>query len=490
MEKNNFFEKHKTLFVLFGFCSILLMVFSAVVGRGLFSDLPSTFLAIIDKQANNASYYFYHEIMPNNFSCRLLALPYNIFGSIFGDNPLSKLNVYTFSCMFMTFAATCLNFLIAKRTQKYVYAGFALLFYALFTIPASIYPVDTTYISIPMFLILLQYFFTEEKISKVDYIIIILLSGYMLQSSPNMIIPCSILGLEGVILLAKKHSKHWKVKSYITLTFLLTVGYMLYKTFFYTKMEGYTCPTFQDCYWIFRNSLNSVINNFATSDLIFSSVALIFLIYALIRRKELGKIEGTVGALVSIYGIYSIYEFTKFVRDPFVGQRLFALVVICFIVLVFGICVFNLFKKKFDTNLLANSLVTVACFCGIIQCLIQYGGCLQFSKYADFINEKVNNNVGIVRIATEDYQTKPFLIYDSCYGTLQRSLLVSDYDLKSIMFPSEKIMKGDEACLGDIDTSHINDESNKHLILQYSYISMNNKYWKLSNIVPLIDSVK
>lgn len=490
MEKNNFLEKHKTLFVLFCFCSILLMVFSAVVGRGLFSDIPTNFMSVINREFNNASYYFYHEILPNNFSCRLLALPYNIFGGVFGDNPLSKINVYIFSCMFMTFVATCLNFLIAKRTKKYVYAGFALLFYALFTIPASIYPIDATYISIPMFLIFLQYFFTEEKIYKVDYLIVIALSGYMLQSSPNMIIPCFILGLTGLILLAKKHSKHWKVKSYITATSLISAVYMLYKTFFYTRMEGYTCPTLQDCFWTFSNSLSSVLSNFSTSDLIFSLGAIIFLVYALIRRKELGTIAGVVGALVSIFGIYSIYEFTKFVRDPFVGQRLFALVVICFIVLVFGICIFNLFKKKFDTTLLANSLVTVACFCGILQCLIQYGGCLQFSKYADFINEKVNNNVGVVRIVTEDYQTKPFLIYDSCYGTLQRSLLLSNYDLKSIMFPSEKIMKGDEACFGDIDTSHLNDETNKFIVLQNSYISVENKYWKFSNILPLLDSVK
>ncbi len=490
MEDKNFLEKNKTLLVLFGFCSLLLMFFSVAVCRGLFSDIPTIFMSVLQKQANYTSYFFYHEILPNNFSSRLLALPYNCFSLFFDENPISKINLYTFSCMFMTFAVTILNFMFAKRTKQYGCAALALLFYAMFTVPFSIYPINTTYISIPMFFIFLQYFWTEEKINKLDYLAVIALSGYMFQSSPNMVIPCILLGVTGVILLLKGHTKHWKVKSYISVTSLIAAGYMLYKTFFFTKIEDYTCPTFQDCIWTFDNAFRNIFENFWTSDLIISLIALVFLLYALIRKKELGKISGIVGSLAAVFAIYSIYEFSKFVRDPFVGQRGFAIAIAAFIVVVFGILVINIVGKHINKDRFCNNVIAVACFCGIIQCLLQFVGCLQFGKYSDYISNKVNENVGIVKIDNDDYSKKSFLIFDSCQGTLPRSLMVSQKDLKSIMVPSDRLTDGDEACWGNIDISHINNEDYAFIVVQDGYFPMKNNYWKFNNIVPLLEKLK
>ena len=490
MEDKNFLEKNKTLLVLFGFCSLLLMFLSAVVSRGLFSDIPTIFMHVMEKQANSEPYFFYHEILPNNFSSRLLALPYNCLTMFFDENPLTKINLYTFSCMFMTFAVTFLNFIFAKRTKQYGCAVMTLLFYALFTVPFSIYPIDTTYISIPMFFILLQYFLTEEKINKADYLAVIVLSGYMLQSSANMIIPCFLLGLTGVILLLKGHSKHWKVKFFISGMSLISTIYMLYKTFFYTKMADYTCPTFQDCYWVFKNAFDNIWGNFLTSDLIISAIALLFLVYAIIRKKELGEMYGIVGSLIAIYAVYSIYEFTKFVRDPFVAQRGFALTIVAFIVVVFAMMIICLVGKNFNKNRFCNNVIAVACFCGIVQCLLQFVGCFQFSKYSDFISSKVNDNVGIVKIKNDDYSKKSFLMFDSCSGTLPRSLMVSEKDLKSIMIPSDKLTAGDEACWGDIDVSHVSDKDYPFIVVQNGYFPIRNNYWIFNNIVPFLEKLK
>lgn len=489
MKDTGFLEKNKTLLVLFSFCSILLMFFATAVSRGLFSDIPTIFMHVLEKHVNLSLYFFYHEVLPNNFSSRLLAFPYNFLSAFFDDNPLYKINLYVFSCMFMQFLITALNFIFAKRTKQYGCAVLALLFYAMFTIPFSIYPVDTTYIAIPMFLIFIQYFLMEEKMNKIDYLVILCLSGYMLQSSSNMAVPCILLGLTGMILLLKGHAKHWKVKLYITVTSFISAIYILYKTFFYT-MSDYVSPTFQDCYWTFKNAFIGVFSNFLTSDLTISTIALIFLLYSLIRKKELNKNYGVVGTIVAIFTVYSFYEFTKFIRDPFIGQIGFAVTIAAFITVVFGIMILAVIGKNLNKPRFCNNVIVAACFCGIIQCLLQFVGCFQFAKYSDYVVNLVNNNIGIVKINDEDYAKKPFLIFDSCYGTLPRSLMVSENNLKSILVPNEKLTNGDEACWGNIDISHIDDKDYSFIVVQNGYFPMKNNYWQFSNIVPLLEKLK
>ena len=496
MEEKNFIEKNKTLLALFCFSSLLLMLIGSLVGKGIFSNIPQNFLVILDKQANGMLYFFYHDVIPVNFSNRLLALPYNILIPLFDKSPFVMINLYAFSCSFATLAATLMNFFFANRTKKSEYAALALMFYAFFAIAAFLYPIDTTYISIPMFFILLQYFFTEEELSKFDYSAVAVISFYMLQSSANMVIPCIILSFTGFIILAKEklknnEIKNWKVKLFLAFSSALAAFYMVYKTFFYEDDKSYICPSFEECIFTFKTALISTFDKFLTSDMMFSTIALIFIICALVKNKIPHKKEGIIATFVALFVIYSIYEFTNFHRNPFIAQKYFALTTIALIIVTLVISIINISGKKFgNKEVFCNSIISVACFCGIIQCMIQYGQCIDFGRYTDYIKCKVKENVGVIKIPVEDYKNKSYLVYDSCNSTVLRSLMVSDFEVKSLIVPNQNFYKNDKACIGYNDVSHANDEDNQFIIIQDEYFSGKNYYWKFRDIATLMAKAK
>ncbi len=489
MEKNNFFQKNKTLFVLFAFCSVLLIILGCIVGRGLFYNIPSLFASVLEKHILNAPYFFCHEVLPVNFSNRLLALPYNFFCLFANDNPFSMINLYYFSCSAMVFAATILNFFIAKRTNKYEFAALALFFYSLFAIPASAYIVDTTYFAIPMFFILLQYFFTEEKLYKFDYLFIILISAYFLQSSPNIIIPLLLFSVPGLAFL-KQFSRHRKVKAFICLSSLCSALYMIYKTFFFTKLDYYICPTFQDAFSSFQNAVLDICNGFFVNDILFSAIALVFLAYVTIRKKCFSVKDGTVASLVSLFALYSVYEYSNFAKNPFLSTKYYAPAIIALTLVVLVFLFLLLLQKKYNKENLCNNLIAVACLFGIIHCVIQYGECLHYGKYVDFIKSQISNQSKIIQIKDDDYSEKSYLIYDSCNGSLVRSLIISDYDLNSILIPGENLINQNKMSLGFIDTSRMNETERPFVIIQDSYFPLNNKYWNLYKIIPLLEKLK
>lgn len=489
MGKNNFFQKNKTPFVLFAFCSVLLMVLGYIVGRGLFYNIPSMFASVLEKHVLNAPYFFCHEILPVNFTNRLMALPYNFLYLLIDDKPFSMINLYYFSCSVMVFAVTVLNFFVAKRTKKYEFATLALFFYAIFTIPASSYIVDTTYFAIPMFFMLLQYFFTEEKLYKVDYLLIILLSGYMLQSSPNLIIPLLLLTFTGLFF-QKQILRHKKVKLFISFTSLISAMYMLYKTFFFIKLDYYICPTIQDCFSSFFYALKEIFKDFFVCDMLFSAIAIAFLVYITFRKKTFSIKNGVFASFLSLFAVYSIYEYTNFIINPFLSTKYYALATIALIIVILGIIFVNVLQKEYDKENLCNNLIAVACLFGIIHCVIQYGECLHYGKYVDFIKSQIANKSKIVQIKDDDYSQKSYLIYDSCKGCLVRSLIISDYDLNSVLIPGKNLINKNEMSLGYIDITNINNKERPFLIIQDSYFPLNNKYWNFNKIIPLLEKLK
>ncbi len=490
MEEKNFLEKNKTLLVLLGFSSILLILFSAISGRGLFFDIPAKCLSLLEKQTIFARYMFHHVMEPDNFSNRLLALPYNILLPIFDNSPLSKLNLFTFSCLFSTFLATVFNFVIAKRTNKFEIASFALLFYALFTIPASIVPTEPVYIAIPIFFIFLQYFFTEEKLCRFDYLLILLISGYLFQSSIYMAIPAALLFFSGVILFFKGHVKHWKVKLYMSLSSLAAALFMAYKMFFFIDKEGNSCVSFNELSYTFQNSLYNILDNFFTCEMIFSAIAILFLCYGLFAKKDFGKAEALTFAILSTFALYSIYEFTKFVPHPSVNLDYYAITTVVFVIIVATLIITFLANIKMNSNKVCNTIIATACFCGILQCLIQYGNCIHALEYKTFIKNKVNSAVGFVTINDEDYQKNPFLALDTPEYTIIRSLFVSDKDAKTIIIPNLQSEEKNKSYIGYNDVDHAYNDDHAYIIIQSLYFPMKSKDWNLNEIIPLLKKLK
>lgn len=491
MEDKNFLEKNKTLLTLFGFSAILLMLFSAISGRGLFFDIPSMFLSVIEKQVNTSKfYYFFNSFAPENFSNRLLALPYNILTPMFSENPLQKLNLYTFSCLLTTFLATIFNFVIAKRTKRFEIASLALLVYALFAIPASCYPTNTTFLSIPIFFILLQYFWTEEKLYKADYLLIILISAYMFLSSANMLIPCTLMFLTGIIFLFKKHKRHGKVKMYIALTSLMSALFLLYRIFFLVDSDGNTFTNMTRLYRDYRMAFENVFGTFCSNEMIFSTIALLFLAYAVLSKKYLGKTDGILATVITAFALYSIYEFTKFAPNPFVNTHFFAVTLIIFLVIILGINTIFLAGKKFNSEKLSNNIIKTACICGIVQCIIQYGNCLSAFEYKNYLSDKINNAKGFISIKSEDYENKKFLAFDSCEQVMIRSLFLSDKNIKALIIPNEDKIKENKSCLGYNETEHAYDKNHSYIIIQSMYFPTKNKYWDFNEIIPLLNNLK
>lgn len=488
MEEKKFWENNKTLLVLFGFSVFLMILFSAISCRGLFFRIPTNFLSVLEKEFSSSFYLFQHVFEPNNFSNRLLALPYNILFPIFGENPLMKLNLYTFSCMLSIFLATMFNFVIAKRTKKFEIAALALLFYALFTIPSSCLPTEPTYLAIPIFFIYLQYFLCEEKLYKFDYLLIVLISGYLFQSCSTMIIPTVILFLTGLIMFLKGHVKHWKIKLFISLSSIFAAMYMIYRIFFAVNENGNT--TLHEAFLSFQNSLATVFGNFFTSEMMFSAIAVLFIGYGLLKRKFLGKREAVFASIITMFALYSIFEFTKFQPQLFVNIEYYSVATIAFITVIISISLIAVTRKNFNYEKLYDNLLKTACVCGILQCLIQYGNCINALEYKTFLTNKVTETSGIAAIEEVDYKTKPFLAMDFCDNSIIRSLYVSPKNVQTVIIPNQKRIEENKSCLGYNEFDHASDEENAYIIIQSSYFPLKNQHWNLNEIIPLLENFK
>lgn len=490
MEEKDFLKEHKTLLVLLGFCSILLILFSTVSGRGLFFDMPVKCLSLLEKQTHLTHYIFYHVSEPDNFSNRLLALPYNILLPIFGNTPLAKLNLFTFSCMFSTFLATFFNFVIAKRTNRFEIALFALLFYALFTIPASFVPAEPIYIAIPIFFIFIQYFFTEEILNKFDYFLIVLISGYLFQSNAYMIIPATLMSLCGLVLFIKGKIKHRNLKLFMSLSSLMAALYMSYRMFFFVNAEGETYSTVNNFLQNFQNDISNIFNNFFTTDIVFSAIAALFLCYGIFAKKKLGKPEAICSVILSAFAFYTIYEFTKFIPKPYVNIDYYALTTLVFVIVIALLSLFFIFGKKFNNKNFYNNIIVTACLCGILHCLIQYGNCMYALEYKTYLTNKVNSSVGFVTIENSDYQTKPFLCLDFYEYSIIRSLFVSDKNVKTVIIPNSKILEANRSYLGNNNIDHAYNDEHAYIIIQSLYFPIKNKDWNFNEIIPLLNKLK
>lgn len=331
---------------------------------------------------------------------------------------------------------------------------------------------------------------TEEKLYKFDYLLIVLISGYLLQSSSTMIIPSVILFLTGLITFLKRNVKHWKIKLYISLTSLLSAIYMTYRTFFAVNENGNTFTTINKVFLSFQNSLTTVFGNFFTSEILFSTIAVLFLGYGLLRKKTLGKKEGIIALIITLYTLYSIYEFTKFHPHPFVNIEYFSIATIAFITVIIITSIIFLSGKKFNHEKLCDNILKTACICGILQCLIQYGNCIHALEYKTFISNKITGAIGLVTIEESDYKTKPFLAMDFCDNSIIRSLFVTPQKVQTVIIPNQNKIEENKSCLGFNNFDHAFDEENSYVIIQSSYFPMKKHYWNLNEIIPLLEKIK
>jgi hypothetical protein len=474
MENKNFFIENKLLLQIFVYSLILLAVLAAVTYRGLLLDNYFPFIEILKKEIYAQIYYFWHDISPINFSNRLLALPYNFLNPFFPNSPIIKNQLYTFSYMIMPLFATIANYYCAKRTKRFDIATISFLFYSLFTLPASVNINQQLYFATPLFLIFIQYFLSTQKLYKLDIAIISIIAIFLLQSSPALIVPLCFVFIASIIFSSLKNTINKPAKIFIGLSSLISLLYMNYKYFLYTKLDYYVCPSYQD---VFRNFSENILNQ--PPAIILSIVALILVFVPININKKSSKTIVLAVILFTLYSLFELFDYSSLSINSIQNISFVAFLFVSIITIII------LFLEKFFTENFIKKMLLISCIVGFINCFQQYAICLKTYQYINFLEDKISNSQGLIKIDKKDYQNKEILSYDSLQGTMLRSLILSKgNEIESLLIPSDYYKNND---------FNIYDENNiaeENIILQGNYIPLSSQYWNFDKIIPLLDKIK
>ena len=466
----NFFKNHKILFT--AYCSgiIFLIFVSILFYKHLLFDFPSICFAVLDFEQRGNILAWDIVSLNNNFTNILLSLPYNFLSLIFPDTPLTKANILAFSYYSMTFLAMFANYLIAKRTKRFDIAVFAFAFYALGYIPNSVFFYNPVYFYIQMQFIFLQYFLTNERLWKRDFIYIALFSLYLFESSSFVAIISLALFLFSLLYIKRKIDSR-KIKLLLGGFSLIIFVYSLIKNIIHADLLN-----------LYLESWNSISLNFLshTPNIIIFSAAAIF-IYSILKDKLFEKIDFIFISLVVAISAILVYIFSRYMPQVYLDMHSYILAMIALLLIISFVVIVDFFQLNFDKEKFYNNLFIIVCIFGLINIFHQVYFCKFSYEYNFLLKEKLASNNGLIYVSENDRKRISFKLYNDENSIIKNSLLFLPKGTVSslIVTENERTDGRDKQLFYDLE--------NEHLDIQWVTLPIYGKYYDFSEILPLIE---
>ena len=485
MENSKFF-KYKLLFGSFIFVYIAFIFFYVKYSSGLFFDIPAVFLSVIfpvdEKGCNFLMFHSNRVRMLNDF---LVAIPFNsIFYFIRNMPVINALRAFSASYFIVHLFALFINYLVSRRTKRYDIAIICFAFYAILSIPNAIWTIREINISFLFYFALLSYFLSKTKLNWKDLIPISLLIVYFFESFEISVVYGVILFVFSFLFTQKNRIElnPW-IKIYIGFICFAAIFYVPIKMFFFINLKSSDLG-----FGISEIITASVLTykNFFSGSSIIIFFALLAIIFIFFYKKPFDKKSILFWLLFIIIIALTLLYKTNFMPEPHIEIHNYSIAFWLFFPLVLVLIIMDYLNIDFYkyNNCFIPNLFIVACIFGIMNLCWQIHSCFEFDKYTQYLKNIINNsNSTVVTIPEEDFEKYFFLKYNTCFGTMHKSLFLSDsHKIKSIIFPSEYYCNYNEYCFDDKKNTYFNKKENI-LFLQMALTKVNNRYWDLTDIV-------
>lgn len=467
----DFFLEHKKLLYTFIVSALILICISTFVHRSLFFDAPAMFMQFVNQENDYASYFMMHEQRTRLFSNFLLALPYNLIMPFIPDNLLTKMDLFCFSYQIALFGALIVNYFIAKRTKRYDIAALALVFYTFFYLPNSIWYVKELHFAIMMQFILLQYFLTKsETLNITDYFLIAASALFCFESYENQIIFAITLSALSLFYV-RKNIVNKKIKLIIGLASIFIILYSIFKLF-YAFETGSANISFTDAFIEYKNAILITFKSLFTSCLIYSSAGIIICFATIFLKRKYNTIDYIIILLLFIISTIILGKNTGFIPNTGSELQYYMFAFLAFISVTAMLIIADIFGFDIKNQYYYGNVIVTACIVGFFHILWQTNSCIYSYEYVNDFRKKLQSDK-IVETWNDEDRNKRSFVYDTCFGTELRSLILS---------PNRKIetilMESREYC-SDIEISL--DKEKDILYIHKIPIVLENKYWDLKN---------
>ncbi len=471
----NIFIKHKIILALFFLLFLVFIFFHFKYALGMFFDMPAMFFTEIIDDYEPTKFIFFHDIKIRSFTNILVAIPFNVFRFCFKDTHIINLiSAFGTSYIFMHFCVLILNYFIAIRTKRFDIAVICFAFYTFFCLQNVIWACREVNLAVLFYFSILSYFFSKQKITKIDYIPILLIMVYLFESFETS---CFL----GLLLFIFALIYHKNRPDDINKNVKLLIGLLGLAVFFYIPLRLYCSGknglSIENGIDSWLDSFPFTVQNLFKSNSLIILYALLALVFIMFYKKTF-KIKSIPFLLIySALIIYTLYLKTGFIPQPVLELSHYSFTFFFIFPTVFIIFLFDYKGINFRENFLSN-LIVISCITGIIGLAWQINSCFMFDKYVKYLKNLIaSSQETFIKIPKEDIENKPFLKFDTEFGSLHKTIFLSENkNIDKLIIPTDT----DASDYPNATTFY--DKENDVIILQTSFLKPVSPYWNLTKI--------
>lgn len=487
MQNENIFLKHKVLLISFIFAFFAFIFCHVKYSLGLFFDMPAMMLGNISQDDTFSRFLVFPDRNIRYFTNFLIAIPFNISAFFLKDTSiLNLLRAFSASYLILHIFGLVANYLIALRTKRFDIAAICFAFYTFFSLQNTIWVCREVHIAVLFYFALLSYFLSRTKLSLKDLIPIVLITTYLFESFEISMIFGIILFIFAILLTQKGREEinRW-YKVLIGLSGLFFFLYIPIKTILWS-ISGQMDLNQGSNEWLFA-SKTTLENLFNTNSLI-TIFALIAVIIFTLYKKPIGKRNIPIILLYIGILVFCLWKTTNFIPNPMTELQNYSFVFWFIYPVIITILTMEYFHKEINSIFLSNLIVT-ACIIGLIGISWQLNNCFEFNKYVSYLKELIKKSEKtFITIPEEDFTTKPFLSFNTCFGTMHKAIFISEeYEIKKLIMPATYYPDYTEYCM-DTEKENYYDNAREFLYLQTTSMRLKNKYWDISEIKEQISN--
>lgn len=486
MEEKNVFSNKKILLIVFLVLSFIFVIVSSISYRGLIFDQPAIFFSLISGEDSPGFNYLFHDApRVRMFSMVLFSLPFNLVVHDLPNNLVIKNNFFCFSYSIMTFLFLCFNLWLTTRTKRYDVAVWAVVFYALFYYPNSVWFAREIHISVLMQFALLQYFLSDHEFKTIDWVLFTILGLGVWESSENVILPASLMFIYSIVTLFFNQKKASMKKLILGGSSLLCCFYVVLRISILSS-TGTSEITFVDAFIQYWKDILASLPHFLHSCLLITTASIVMLIYLSLRKKTFTKEDAPFAILLTGILAYSLWKKTGFIPCANMELLLYVIPVVAMFFATLFILVCDYINYDYNNKPFYTNLLMVALVFGCFHCLFQLNACRYSYQYAMEFLEKINNDEKITEIESRDNLSEAFMAYDTCFGTLHRTMILApDKAQEKLVLPYKdpNNIEAYEHCM----TPTFYDKAHKHVEMQTVQIYKNNRYFDMNKMKQLLE---
>lgn len=488
MENENVFLKHKLLIGLFFISFFTFVFFHCKYSLGLYFDIPAMMLGNISQDDSFSKFIIFPDQNIRYFTNFLVAIPFNI-SMVFLKNTsaINILKAFSLSYLTVHFFGLLINYLIALRTKRYDIAAICFAFYTFFSVQNLIWTCREVHIAIFFYFALLSYFLSKTKLGLKDLLPIMLIIIYLFESFEITMVFGLLIFIFSILYTNKTREEinRWH-KVLIGMSGLLMFLYIPIKTLF-MSLSGHMNLSEGTNEWL--TAAKITIENLFTTNSLITIFALISFLYILFQKQNLGEKGTTIIVSAAICLIFLLWKITGFIPRPMTELQNYSFVFWFIFPAVLTILMIDYNKKQINPVFISN-LIVISCITGVIGLCWQINTCFEFNKYISYLKKLISEKQEtIITIPKEDFENHSFLSFNTCFGTMHKSVFLSDeYVIKKLIVPSKEYPDYTQYCMTGKEHNFY-DAENDFLYIQTSPLRIKNKYWDISEIKDHIEEI-